>query len=72
MNAEVVLARIEALPDESQRLILALVDVLAERADADSRQESGHAFKFDWEGSLEEAYKGMTSVELQHRASHWR
>jgi hypothetical protein len=64
--------RIEALPEESRQLLLALVDLLAEKADAAPRSERKHVFKFDWEGSLADAFAGTTSVELQHRANEWR
>lgn len=72
MNSELVLARIEALPEESRQLLLALVDLLAERADAAPRPEQKHVFKFDWEGALADAFDGTTFVELQHRANEWR
>ena len=72
MNSELVLARIEALPEESRRLLLALVDPLTEKADAVPRLEDGHIFKFNWEGGLAEAFPGTSSVELQHRANEWR
>ena len=72
MNSGLVLARIEALPDESRQLLLALVDLLAEKADAAPRPQQKHVFKFDWEGSLADAFAGTTSVELQHRANEWR
>jgi hypothetical protein len=72
MNSELVLARIEALPEESRQLLLALVDLLAEKADAAPRPKQKHVFKFDWEGGLAGAFAGATSVELQHRANEWR
>jgi hypothetical protein len=72
MNSELVLARIEALPEESRRLLLALVDLLAQKADAAPRPQQKHVFKFDWEGDLADAFPGTTSVALQHRANEWR
>jgi hypothetical protein len=72
MSSEVVLARIEALPEESRQLLLALVDLLAAKADAASRPGQKHVFRFDWEGGLADAFAGATSVELQHRANGWR
>ncbi|MGO9203111.1 MAG: DUF2281 domain-containing protein [Limisphaerales bacterium] len=72
MNSELVLARIEALPEESRQLLLALVDLLAEKADAAPRPDQKHVFKFDWEAGLADAFAGTTSVELQHRANEWR
>ncbi len=72
MNSELVLARIEALPEESRQLLLALVDLLAEKADAAPCPEQKHMFKFDWEGGLAGAFAGATSVDLQHRANEWR
>ena len=72
MNSELVLSRIESLPEESRQLVLALVDILAEKADAPLRSEQKHVFKFDWEGSLADAFAGTTSVDLQHQANEWR
>jgi len=72
MKSEVVLARIEALPDESRQLVLALVDILAKKGDEGSRVKPEHALKFDWEGGLGEPYGGFTSLDLQHRANRWR
>jgi hypothetical protein len=72
MNSELVLARIEALPEESRQLLLALVDLLAAKTDATPRTEQKHVFKFDWEGGLAGAFAPTTSVELQHRANEWR
>ena len=72
MNSEIILARIEALPEPSRQLLLALVELLAEKADAAPRPEQKHAFKFDWEGGLADAFAGTTSVELQHRVNEWR
>ena len=72
MNSELLLSRIEALPEESRQLLLALVDLLAEKADTAPRSERKHVFKFDWEGRLADAFAGTTSVELQHRANEWR
>ena len=72
MKSELVLARIEALPEESRQLLLALVDLLAEKADASPRPGPKHQFKFDWEGGLAEAFAGTTAVDLQHRANEWR
>jgi hypothetical protein len=72
MNSELVLARIAALPEESRQLLLSLVDLLTEKADATPPPEQKHVFKFDWEGGLADAFAGTTSVELQHRANEWR
>jgi hypothetical protein len=72
MNSDLLLARIEALPEESRQLLLALVDLLAQKAGATPSPERTHVFKFDWEGGLADAFAGTTSVELQHRANEWR
>jgi hypothetical protein len=72
MNSELVLARIEALPEESQQLLLGFLDLLAEKADASLKPEHKHVFKFDWEDGLSEAFADVTSVELQHKANEWR
>jgi hypothetical protein len=72
MNSELVLARIEALPEESRHLLLTLVDLLTEKAGASPGQGQKHVFQFDWEGGLSVAFAGATSVELQHRANEWR
>jgi hypothetical protein len=72
MNSELVLARIEALPEESRQLLLALLDLLTQRADAAPWPGQKHVFMFDWEGGLAEAFADTTSVELQHRANEWR
>lgn len=73
MNSELVLSRIESLPEESRQLVLALVDILAEKADTSPRTEQKQVFKFDWEGSLADAFAGSTtSVDLQHQANEWR
>lgn len=72
MNSELILAQIEALPEESRQLLLAFLDLLAEKADASLQPGQKHVFKFDWENGLSEAFAGATSVELQHKASEWR
>jgi hypothetical protein len=72
MNPELVLSRIESRPEESSQLLLALVDTLAEKADGSPRTEQKQVFKFDWEGSLADAFAGTTSVDLQHQANEWR
>ena len=72
MNSEILAARIAALPEESRQVLLALVDLLAEKADAAPQPEPRHVFKFDWEGGLAGAFPGATSVELQHRVNEWR
>jgi hypothetical protein len=72
MNSELVLARIEALPEESRQLLLALVDLLGEKTGDGPRPKQQHVFKFDWEGGLADAFAGASSVELQHRSNEWR
>jgi hypothetical protein len=72
MKADQVLARIEALPEESRRVLLALLDQLAEKADPASPPARKHVFKFDWEGGLADAFPGLSAVELQHQANEWR
>jgi hypothetical protein len=72
MNSELLLARIEALPEESRRLVLVLLDLLAEKADAAPLLEQKHVFKFDWEVGLADAFARITSFELQHRANERR
>jgi hypothetical protein len=72
MNSELVLSRIESLPEESRQLVLALVKLLAEKADASRPVTEKHVFKFDWEGGLSEGFAGTSSVELQHQANEWR
>lgn len=72
MNSEYVIARIEALPEQSRKVLLALLDFLTERSDAIPSESQKHAFKFDWEGGLSDAFSGTTAVELQHKANEWR
>jgi hypothetical protein len=72
VNSKAVTARIEALPEESRQLLLNLLDRLTEKAEASLPAGRKHLFKFDWEGSLSDAFAGATSVELQHRANEWR
>jgi len=38
---------------------------IRERADVKS-------LKFNWAGGLKDAYKGKSSVELQHESANWR
>jgi hypothetical protein len=69
VNSE-LLARIEGLPEESRQVLLALLDLLVEKADAAPPRK--RVFAFDWEGGLAGGFAGATSVEFQHRASEWR
>ena len=72
MSKELIWAKIETLPEESRKQLLAFLDFLAERARQLPQPEKPPGFKFGWAGGLADAYPGMTSFELQHKASEWR
>jgi len=72
MSSDLLAARIEDLPEDSRKVVLALLEVLAKKPTVAPRSEPRHEFKFDWEGALSDSFTGATSVELQHRANSWR
>ncbi|HPC60277.1 MAG TPA: hypothetical protein PKX23_06435 [Verrucomicrobiota bacterium] len=72
MSSEQLLSQIEALPEESRRLLMELVAQLARQAEKPVTPAPPHPFKFDWEDGLAGAFPGASSVELQHLSSEWR
>jgi hypothetical protein len=72
MSSEQLVTRIDALPEDARRSLLAFLDFLTERSGQPTPQGASRVFKFDWEGGLADAFPGATAVELQHRANEWR
>jgi len=72
VNWEPVIQKLEALPEDSRKQLLAFLDFLTQRASEMPPPGQKHEFKFDWAGGLADAYPGMTAVELQHKISEWR
>jgi hypothetical protein len=72
VNWEPIIQKLEALPEESRKQLLACLDFLAERASEMPPPGSAPGFKFDWAGGLADAYPGVTAVELQHKISECR
>jgi hypothetical protein len=72
MNSDSLATQIDGLPEESRRVVLALLNLLARKPGNDSPLNSRHAFAFDWEGGFSGAFDGVASVDLQHEANKWR
>jgi hypothetical protein len=72
MDSESLATRIESLPEESRKVLHTLLDLLSKNSNNVAPSAPPHVFKFDWEGSLSDAFKGTTSVDLQHQANKWR
>jgi hypothetical protein len=67
-----MIAKFEALPEQSKKEFAALLDAMVEKARIQRDPGRKHRFKFDWAGGLADAYPGMTAVQLQHKISEWR
>jgi hypothetical protein len=72
MDSDSLVTQIERLPEESRKVLLTLLDLLAKKNENATAPEKRHVFKFDWEGSLSDAFNGATSIDLQHEANKWR
>jgi hypothetical protein len=72
MSREAIVAKIESLPEESRKQLLAFLNFLAEQSDQLAQSTKPPGFKFNWAGGLVELGKEFTAVELQHKANEWR
>ena len=69
MRNEIIMEKLEELPDDLRREVLDYMDFLLHKYGG--RKDKG-TFRFDWEGGLSHLKEKYTSVELQHKASEWR
>jgi hypothetical protein len=53
MDSDSLVTRIERLPEDSRKVLLTLLDLLANKNENTSAPEKRHVFKFGWEGSLQ-------------------
>jgi hypothetical protein len=68
MSREAILAKIESLPEESRKQLVAFLNFLTELPSSTNPP----GFKFNWAGGLADFGKEFTAVELQHKANEWR
>jgi hypothetical protein len=67
-SSESVHRMIDDLPPELQQEAIHFIEELARRG----KKPSGKKVTLSWAGGLARFAKGMTSVELQHKAREWR
>jgi len=72
MSREAIIAKIESLPVESRKQLLAFLNFLTEQSGELTQSPKPPGFKFNWAGGLAELGKEFTAVELQHKANEWR
>jgi hypothetical protein len=72
MSREAIIAKIESLPEESQKRLLAFLNFLAEQPGQPAQSGKPPGFKFKWAGGLADLGREFTAVELQHKAGEWR
>ena len=72
MSRELILEKIEGLPEESRRQLIAFLDFLSGQASRPAQASPAPGFKFNWAGGLADLSQEFSAVELQHRASEWR
>jgi hypothetical protein len=72
MSRDAIIAKIESLPEESRKQLLAFLNFLAEQSGQLTQSTKPPGFKFNWAGGLADLGQEFTAVELQHKASEWR
>ncbi len=72
MSREAIIAKIESLPEQSRKQLMAFLNLLAEQSDQLAQPAKPPGFKFNWAGGLADLGKEFTAVELQHKANVWR
>ena len=72
MSREAIIARIESLPEESRKQLLAFLNFLAGQSGSLMQSTQPPGFKFDWAGGLADLGREFTAVELQHKTNEWR
>jgi len=72
MSRDAIIAKIESLPEESRKQLLAFLNFLAEQSGQLTPSTKSPGFKFNWAGGMADLRKEFTAVELQHQANEWR
>ena len=72
MSREAIIAKIESLPEESRKQLVAFLNFLAEHSGELALSTKPPGFKFNWAGGMADLGKEFTAVELQHKANEWR
>ena len=72
MSREAIIAKIESLPEQSRKQLLAFLNFLAEQTGQLAQSAQPPGFKFNWARGFADLGKEFTAVELQHKASEWR
>ena len=72
MSRELILEKIESLPDEARGQLLAFLEFLSAQAHQAAQVAPAPGFKFNWAGGLADLSQEFSAVELQHQASEWR
>jgi hypothetical protein len=72
MSRDAIIAKIESLPEDSRKQLLAFLDFLAGQSGQLTQSAKPPGFKFTWAGGMADLGKEFTAVELQHKASDWR
>lgn len=72
MSHEAIIAKIESLPEEYRKQLLAFLNFLAEQSSQLAPSTKPPGFKFNWAGGFADLGKQFTAVELQHKANEWR
>lgn len=72
MSREAIIAKIELLPEESRKQLVAFLNFLTEQSGSMTQSSKPPGFNFNWAGGFADLGKEFTAVELQHKANEWR
>ena len=72
MSRDLIIEKIESLPQESRVQLETFLNFLVEQAGRLPLSGQSPGFKFNWAGGLADLGKEFTAVELQHQAANWR
>jgi hypothetical protein len=72
MSRDAIIAKIDSLPEESRKQLLAFLDFLAGQSGQLAQFAKPPGFKFTWAAGMADLGKEFTAVELQHKANDWR
>lgn len=72
MSRELILERIEGLPEESRQQLFAFLEFLCGQTGQPVPATPAPGFKFNWAGGLADLGREYSAVEFQHPASEWR
>ncbi len=72
MSRDLIIEKIESLPQESRAQLQAFLNFLVENASQIPSAVKPPGFNFNWAGGLAELGKEFNAVELQHKAGELR